>query len=428
MKIVVIGAGLGGLTTAYVLARQNHTITVLEQHPSLSARGGGMMVRPNASRFALSWGLGPEFDAIADESPTTLLRNLRTGRLAVRRLATDISQFPDWGVKRDDMMKFLYRRAVEAGAKVEFGARVVDFVEGERGVVILGKNGKSWEADFVVAADGIRSQVRRRLLEAEGMEAEPAMSRSTHYGIEIPVEELRKEKDAADLLKEPHLTVHLGKEAYVTSRLHVKQGLWLGLFSIHEDPVPGEALWNEEGDIVRLRSLFSAVCPSLRAALGIAERCDRWKIAEVPDLPHWTSKKGFIIILGDAAHPMHPTAAQGFSQTIEDIAVLEHLLRTRHHLSVPSITRYWESIRQPRVEKIKLYAYANMQLFSGQLNDAVLTSEKEQQENKSAKSLKGVTASPSAPYQSAAFLKWVLDYNAVKEAKNGSIDQEKPRL
>lgn len=66
----------------------------------------------------------------------------------------------------------------------------------------------------------------------------------------------------------------------------------------------------QDGDIEFVRSQFQDSCPSLSAVLQIATTCDRWKIAEMPDLPRWTSKNGRAILLGDSAHAMEPNAAQ----------------------------------------------------------------------------------------------------------------------
>lgn len=246
MHIVIVGAGLGGLTAAYVLARiPDHNVTVLEQYPYLSPRGGGMMVRPNASRFAVSWGLGPDFEAVADTSPATLLRDLETGQIALRKIAVHVAEFPDWGVERKVMLRFLYRRAVEAGAKVEFGTKVLGFVEDGRGATVLGEGGKKYDADLVIGADGIRSQIREKILRDMQSHIEPVVSSSTHYGINVTMDKLQEDEDGKELLKEPHLTVYVGKGAYVTTRLHEKAGHWTGLFSINEQPIPGESLWNE---------------------------------------------------------------------------------------------------------------------------------------------------------------------------------------
>ena len=66
----------------------------------------------------------------------------------------------------------------------------------------------------------------------------------------------------------------------------------------------------KDGDIVFLRQRFEGICPPLSAVLKLATKCDRWKIAQMPNLPRWTSKSGRAILLGDAAHAMQPNAAQ----------------------------------------------------------------------------------------------------------------------
>lgn len=59
-----------------------------------------------------------------------------------------------------------------------------------------------------------------------------------------------------------------------------------------------------------VRKCFEGSCPELVAVLKLATACDRWKVAEMPDLPRWTSRQGGIVLLGDAAHAMQPNAAQ----------------------------------------------------------------------------------------------------------------------
>ena len=66
----------------------------------------------------------------------------------------------------------------------------------------------------------------------------------------------------------------------------------------------------KDGDIVFLRQHFEGICPPLSAVLKLTTKCDRWKIAEMPSIPRWTSKSGRVILLGDAAHAMQPNAAQ----------------------------------------------------------------------------------------------------------------------
>lgn len=67
---------------------------------------------------------------------------------------------------------------------------------------------------------------------------------------------------------------------------------------------------SQNGDIEYVRRVFSELDPSLKAYLALALGCSRWKLSEVPDLPRWVSEGGRIVLLGDAAHGMLPSAAQ----------------------------------------------------------------------------------------------------------------------
>lgn len=76
--------------------------------------------------------------------------------------------------------------------------------------------------------------------------------------------------------------------------------------SVHYDTLKT----TKDGDIAFVRQRFEGICPPLSAVLKLATKCDRWKIAQIPNLPRWTSRTGRTILLGDSAHAMEPNAAQ----------------------------------------------------------------------------------------------------------------------
>lgn len=152
----------------------------------------------------------------------------------------------------------------------------------------------------------------------------------------------------------------------------------------------------------------------------MANKCDRWKLAEMPDLPRWTSRDGRIALLGDSAHAMLPNAAHGFSQIVEDIAVLEYLVEKHPSGIIADITRTWQSIRIPRVNRIKAFAAWNTRAFLGEgpTNPLVgKASGAAKQAPGQMKSLKTLPPDSSAPFHTSAFLKWVQAYDAVGEAE-----------
>jgi salicylate hydroxylase len=76
---------------------------------------------------------------------------------------------------------------------------------------------------------------------------------------------------------------------------------------------PGSAsigVWNEPADLQEVKEEYRDFEPTVRSLLNCAENCHKWTIAEVPDLPRWSSSSGKLVLLGDAAHAMMPYAAQ----------------------------------------------------------------------------------------------------------------------
>ena len=144
-------------------------------------------------------------------------------------------------------------------------------------------------------------------------------------------------------------------------------------------------------------------------------------MTEVPDLARWTSKNGRILLIGDSAHGMHPNAAQGLSQIIEDIGALEVLFSDhyRNQLPIRDLTQAWEDIRKSRVERIKKYAEANTTMFLGKPSASQPRNRKIGPSPKAAevRSFKDVVPDMFAPFSSAQFYKWAYDHDVVSEVK-----------
>ncbi|KAF3764363.1 FAD/NAD(P)-binding domain-containing protein [Cryphonectria parasitica EP155] len=432
MKIIIIGAGLAGLTAAYRLAQSDHKVQVLERHKTLTPRGGEMNVRPSATRIILqSWkegdnipsSLAKALSAAATPTPHALLRDATTGRVRMRNIAVDASDSPDWGITRQDAVHALYEAAIKAGAEVRFGVVVSGTDEGQDK-----RFEKELTADLVLAADGIRSATRRAVLADLGCETEPVISRTTLYGVHVDDAALALRAGTSRLTDQENINVWTkgrssnsssGEGGFVVTRHNTKRNSVGLLFGIDTAETDQRSLWDEQGDIDLVRHSFRGACTELVQALDAATSCDRWRLAELPDLPRWTSKGGRVLLLGDSAHAMHPNAAQGFSLIIEDIAVLDFLLRLlggrgaeQDDGVVSQVARWWQEIRRPRVERIKAYARWNTAMFSGGLPIP-----EQDVERRAVKSLRDVVPNRDASFHSSAFLKWALDYDAIAEVR-----------
>lgn len=127
-----------------------------------------------------------------------------------------------------------------------------------------------------------------------------------------------------------------------------------------------------------------------------------------------------------------PHAAQGYSMIVEDIGVLQYLISRNANpkKSLPEILETWERLRKPRAERIKAYAKHNGASFLSSIPFPTIRPARSAPASKGrdalpAKSLKDVRPDMNAKFESAAFLKWALDYDAVAEVRYGFFQHAK---
>ncbi|KAI0470980.1 hypothetical protein GGR56DRAFT_678260 [Xylariaceae sp. FL0804] len=462
MRIIIVGAGLGGLTAALCFARDGHSVEVLEHRLHLSdtsrpgeGGGGALNVRPSASRVLHALGLAPDLAAISDDTPAVVHRSACTGRVAglaraVVAVAVDVTPDPDWSTHRGALVALLHRRAVEAGAAVTFGATVVSVNDDPDG------NGPEWGtaavtlwdgtpryADLVLAADGIRSTARWQFFrEVDPALVDPVVSDLTLFGVRLERAEMAGVPELEALAEQAWLNVYMGQDCWVVSRFNSKLQSLSAFFGVRGEKTEPKYLWDRHGDIDLVRERFRDACPELRAVLQRARSCDRWRLAELPDLPRWTSRIGRIALLGDSAHGMQPNAAHGYTQTVEDIGVLAHLVSAHEDAAaaVPEILTDWQRICKPRAERIKAWAHFNGAMFASLPPPPAATPTPsspspepgregvEEAIEWQTRSLRHTRPDAGAHFNSAAFLKWTQAWDAVEEARNYLRDKKASRL
>ncbi|UKZ79634.1 hypothetical protein TrVFT333_007394 [Trichoderma virens FT-333] len=409
MKVIIIGAGLGGLTAAYAFAKSGHDVLVLERSPKLNPTGGGISIRPSASRVIQSWGLQPVLEQICDRSPSVTYRELNTGE--IRTTVVDAPEHADLGSTRRAFVKLLHHQAVQAGAQIRCSANVAKVSDDETKATVTLESGEELVCDLLVAADGIKSHTRRTVLSDLGPAEkwDPIVDHTTFYSFDMAAAELTDNPSSMKLTENSNITTWKGEGGFAVTRYSSKFGRIGLLFAIQGD-TDQKGLWDEKGDIEFVRRFFKDACSDMIKALGIAKTCDRWRVAEVPDLPRWSSQAGRIVLLGDAAHAMHPNAAQGYSAIIEDIGVLQFLFSAVSSASVPQIVNAWQAICKPRGERVKAFSRWNTKHLSGRTEHAIGVSHADSV-------LEKIVPDKNAEFSSLEFWKWNVEYDAIGEAK-----------
>lgn len=217
-RIIVVGAGIGGLATAVALAQKtSHDVHVLESSPTLKEAGAGIQINPNASRILASWGLTPEFEKVATLSDYMEIRRYATNE-ALGLVPADVDGYslkvwgsPHWTVHRADYQQILAAKATFLGVKITFNAKVVD-ADPDGGTLTLA-DGNPLQADLIVGADGIHSRVRRSIPALAGIA--PLRAQNYCYRILLTREQMLSDPASAEVMTSPNRMAWAGHGKHI---------------------------------------------------------------------------------------------------------------------------------------------------------------------------------------------------------------------
>ncbi|MFJ6581035.1 FAD-dependent monooxygenase [Streptomyces sp. NPDC091368] len=312
-RVVVVGAGIGGLAAAVALHRRGWHVTVLERAADLTPVGAGIALAPNAQRALDVIGLG---DRVRDLSAWQGDGGIRTpgGRWLARtdaRAAADRFGGPLVLLHRATLVGLLTEALPEGAVRTGVRATLVEPGDDHRPArVTLGgadtASGGEREAELVLGCDGIHSATRRTLFPGHPGHR---YSGSTSWRVVVP---------APARPFAPH-------ETWGAGRLWGSQPLKDGrvyAYAMAVAPAGAHAPDDERAELLRLFGDWHHPVPEILA--GVTPDRILWHdVHHLPD-PLPAFHRGRVALLGDAAHAMMPSLGQGGNQAIEDAVVLAH--------------------------------------------------------------------------------------------------------
>lgn len=348
MKALIVGGGIGGLSAAIALALRGWNLEVIEQAPVLTEVGAGLQISPNGWRVLDALGVSSHLADTVFEPEAIEMRLGVSGR-QVFRLPMKGYARQRWGapylhVHRADLVDALAARLAELAPEAVKTGRAVSGYAPDG--VVLFEDGTRVSGDLVVGADGLHSVIRQQMLGADA----PRYTGNVAWRAVVPI-------NALDVPPPPTACVWAGNKRHaVTTRL--RAGTMANFVGMVEEPEPSPEGWRIEGSRDDAMAVFAGWDPVITGLIAKAPVLNRWALFDRAPLPRW--RDGNVVLLGDAAHPMLPSMAQGAVQALEDAWTLAAVLDGADMEG--ALQRYFD-LRIDRVSRIQTGSAANAQMF-----------------------------------------------------------------
>lgn len=349
LKIIIVGAGMGGLTAALALRQAGYAIEIFDRVPALLPAGAGVSLWSNGVKVLDRLGLGPALAAVGGRMERICHRDQQgvvLNDFSLQPLVEAVGERP-YPVTRTDLQSLLLE-ALGSGV-VQLGAECVGIEQDESSATALFADGRRVRGDLIVAADGTHSALRASVL------GQVVPRRYVGY-----VNWNGLVAQGAGLPPANTWTTFVGSHQRA-ALMPVGGGRFYFFFDV---PLPEGAPPHPAGPREELRQHFASWAPEVQTLITRLDpaRTSRIAIHDVDPLPALVS--GRVALLGDAAHSSPPDLGQGGCQAMEDAWVLAQLLLT-NNLGVPDALQRYQRARQQRTAEIVLRARKRSEMTHG---------------------------------------------------------------
>ena len=354
-KVLIAGAGIGGLATASCLMKAGYDVEIHEQAPVLSEIGAGIQLSANAMHVLNDLGLGQQIWDVGVRPGAYVFRLHDTGE-EIQRFALSEEHLRQHGAPYNQLHRADLHDLLAATARslkpsiVTLNRRAVGFTESETGVELHFADGSSANGDLLIGADGLKSVVCRQMFG----EMPAVYTGDGAWRITVPVERLPQP------FLEQVMSVFMGPGGHCVV-YYLRGGKLLNFVGCIETDDVAEESWTVKFPWERLKASVEGWHPSIQAIVDAADRdqCYRWSLFNRKPIRNWSTRR--VTILGDAAHATLPYLAQGAAMAIEDGAVLARALKQAP--SIPDALQLYQRNRIDRTARVVEQSTANRRLF-----------------------------------------------------------------
>jgi FAD-dependent urate hydroxylase len=328
LRMLVVGAGIGGLGAARALRQRGFAADVLERESAWSHSGAGIYLPGNAARALRALGLE---SAVAERASLISHQRLCDHR---GHLQADIDLASLWGdvgpclaLHRSDLHEVLASHGDPL--PVRMGVSLQGLSQQDGTVTVEFNDGSAGRYDLVIGADGIHSTVRQLAVGADAVR--PVGQVAWRFVTECPPEVTT-------------WTVLLGRGVTFLA-VPIGRGQVYCYCDASADSIPRPEGGDVTGRLAALLAGFAAPVPALLDTLGPAGAVHVSPIEEVT-LDRWSC--GSVLLIGDAAHATSPNMAEGAAMALEDGLVLAECLASGRGIAQTVAT--FQARRRPRAQ------------------------------------------------------------------------------
>ncbi|CAK7206785.1 hypothetical protein SEUCBS139899_009591 [Sporothrix eucalyptigena] len=349
LKVVIVGAGLGGLACGIACRRQGFDVTIYDQVKEFLRIGDSIGFGSNSSRLLHRWGIGKKMETIASSSTGIDIYSFNDSNtcLGHDNNAEQVEKKTSYRSiigHRGDFHLMLRDFCEQSGARIFNGSKVVGYDTAKTSLTL--ESGEEVSADVIICADGGKSQSRQLAIGVDNM---PLASGYAVYRGFMDADLIRDDPIAGKFA-EPfdRIRLFLGPDmhGFITT---LRDGKEINAVLTHKDSEDIDEAWTKEGKKEEILALLDGWDPAFKRVWELFPFCLDWKLVYRPCLDKWVSDSGRIALMGDACHPFLPTSVQGASQAIEDGATIAKCLAKVRKDEIPVALETYFSIRHDYV-------------------------------------------------------------------------------
>ncbi|KAL8826910.1 MAG: hypothetical protein Q9191_003513 [Dirinaria sp. TL-2023a] len=353
-NVAIIGAGLSGLSLALTLHAQSIPCTIYELRQKSYDLGGGIMLSPNALRVLDALKVYGRLQAKGYNFEHSDFKNEQGETTGTYYFGHEqLYGYKALRIYRQTLIEELRAMCEEQNISIHYEKRFSHVIsESAEGVKFELGDGSVETASLLVGADGIHSKVRQYIVPG----ANPKYSGFVSISASVSKDKLQFPPDW-DVTCPISISAKAG--AFILAPQGVNGEEYLAgtqrAFP-QQDRLGWEKVASSKEELLRLLREHQDSWPEFVQSVMKAiepNYVSIWPFYAIPKLETWASSGSRVIIVGDAAHAIPPTAGQGVNQAFEDVYSLGLLLSNLSSaITLEAALKFWQTYRQERVGKV----------------------------------------------------------------------------